>query len=124
DLLDALFKGMAFRNAKVTSPEGAVHFGIGATYGNRKGACWSLCPEFAACEQTRFKTCGYEPLKSLNQQANFGRSPAPRNLLKEGHDNGFLTFVLGVKDLDPTVESEAQRAILEGFVQAVGYKPR
>lgn len=118
DLLDALFKGMAFRNAKISNAEGPVHFGIGATYKARRGACWSLCPEFDTCQQAQFESCEFEPLQSLNQNADFGRTTASRNLLKEGHNNRFLTFVIGVKDLNPSIESEAQQAILNAFIKA------
>jgi len=116
DLMDALFKALAFRSARITNQAGQVHFGIGATYKHRTGACWSQCPEFQTCSKSQFGGCRWEPLQSLKEASTIGQTEAARNLLQDGHAHNFLTFVLGVQEMNAVIETAAQKTIIEAFL--------
>jgi hypothetical protein len=112
DLLGAIFSNMAFRSMKVENVTNPVHFGIGATYETRTGACWSLCPHLAGCSAQRFTSCRFAPLARFNAAPTFPQREDLVALLHEGDANGFLTFVVGLRGLSDGDESAIQRAIL------------
>ncbi|NCO42284.1 MAG: hypothetical protein COZ06_28165 [Armatimonadetes bacterium CG_4_10_14_3_um_filter_66_18] len=112
DLLGAIFKNMAFRSMKVENVTNPVHFGIGATYETRTGACWSLCPHLQECLVERFSSCRFQPLAPHNAAPTFPQRSDCVSLLREGAANGFLTFVVGLRGLSEGDESAIQRTIL------------